>query len=146
MPELPTAVHFEGRTPILRVQDLNASIGYYIRALGFRLDWKETWFASVSRDGCNVFLSEGDQGNPGTWVWFGVSDAQALFRELQSTGARIRHAPANFRWALEMQVEDLDGNVLRMGSEPLEDQPVGEWLDMRGARWVFSSENGWTKT
>lgn len=33
-----------------------------------------------------------------------------------------------------MQVEDLDGNVLRLGSEPKENQPTGEWLDMDGRR------------
>jgi hypothetical protein len=26
--------------------------------------------------------------------------------------------PTNFPWALEMQVKDPDGNVLRIGSEP----------------------------
>jgi hypothetical protein len=31
--------------------------------------------------------------------------------------------PTNFPWALEMQVEDPDGNVLRIGSEPKTDRP-----------------------
>ena len=31
-----------------------------------------------------------------------------------------------------MQVEDLDGNILRFGSAPLPDQPFGEFLDMDG--------------
>jgi len=30
----------------------------------------------------------------------------------------IRSEPANLPWALEMQVEDPDGNVLRFGSDP----------------------------
>jgi hypothetical protein len=34
-----------------------------------------------------------------------------------------------------MQVEDLDGNILRLGSEPHEGEPFGEWLDMHGFRW-----------
>ena len=33
-------------------------------------------------------------------------------------GAPIRLPPTNFSWALEIQVEDPDGNVLRFGSEP----------------------------
>ena len=38
------------------------------------------------------------------------------------------------------------GNVLRMGSEPLEGASVGEWLDMRGDRWVRSDDGeGWTR-
>jgi hypothetical protein len=27
-------------------------------------------------------------------------------------------APTNYSWAVEMQIEDPDGNVLRLGSEP----------------------------
>ena len=34
-----------------------------------------------------------------------------------------------------MQVEDLDGNVLRMGSESKKAEPIGEWLDMYGKVW-----------
>lgn len=34
-----------------------------------------------------------------------------------------------------MQVEDLDGNVLRFGSEPIAGAPFGEWLDMHGRIW-----------
>jgi hypothetical protein len=44
-----------------------------------------------------------------------------------------------------MQVEDPDGNVLRFGSEAKSDQPIGEWLDMRGDRWVTSNGNEWTR-
>ena len=70
-------------------------------------------------------LSVGDQGNPPAWVWIGVGDTQALRDEYVAKGARIRMEPTNFPWALEMHVEDLDGNVLRMGSEPLPDHVVG---------------------
>ena len=34
-----------------------------------------------------------------------------------------------------MQVEDLDGNVLRLGSDREEDQPLGVWRDADGVRW-----------
>jgi len=48
----------------------------------------------------------------------------------------VRHPPTNYPWALEMQVEDPDGNVLRIGSEPKAGEPYGEWLDMNGVRWL----------
>ncbi|HUK30988.1 MAG TPA: glyoxalase superfamily protein [Candidatus Acidoferrum sp.] len=142
-----SATQFEGVTPILRVQSVAASIDYYVRALGFKVDWGngEKFFASVSRDRCHIFLSEDDQGNPGTWVWIGVEDAAALHKEYLSRGAKVRHPPTNYEWAYEMQVEDLDGNVLRMGSEPLADQPFGEWLDMRGDAWVKTPDGGFVK-
>ena len=69
------------------------------------------------------------QGNPGTWVWIGVSDAAALYDEVTAQGATIRLAPTNFPWACEMQVQDPDGHILRFGSGPLEDEPFGEWAN-----------------
>jgi catechol 2,3-dioxygenase-like lactoylglutathione lyase family enzyme len=129
------AVGFEGVCPILRVRSVEASVEYYVQRLGFKIDWQTPGFVSVSRGRSHIFLSEGDQGNPGTWVWIGVEDADALFEEYRANGARVRHAPTNYRWAYEMQVEDLDGNVLRLGSEPKDNEPIGEWLDMQGRRW-----------
>ncbi len=134
-PSETKTVNFERVNPILRVQNLSASLDYYVHKLGFKIDWQTPWFASVSRGRCHIFLSEGDQGNPGSWVWIGVEDAEALFKEYQLKGAKLRHPPTNYSWAYEMQVEDLDGNVLRLGSEPKDGQPFGEWLDMHGKRW-----------
>ena len=139
------AVNFEGGNPIFRVRSVAASIDYYVRVLGFKLNWGDGGFACVSRGRFHLFLSEGDQGNPGSWAWVGVSDAEALCNEYRASGAKIRHPPTNYRWAYEMQVEDLDGNVLRLGSEPKEGQPFGEWLDMHGNAWVALPEGGWTK-
>ena len=133
-------MEFEGVTPILRVADLAASIEYYVGVLGFKAKWQDRWFAPVVRGRCELFLAEGDQGHPGSWVWIGVPDAGALFEELRSTGAVVRNPPTNYPWAYEMQIEDPDGNVLRMGSEPKDDQPFGEWLDMRGNRWPASRD------
>jgi catechol 2,3-dioxygenase-like lactoylglutathione lyase family enzyme len=138
-------VRFEGGNPIFRVRSLSASLDYYVRVLGFKLDWGDAGFASVSRDRFHLFLCQGDQGNPGSWVWIGVSDAEALFEEYRANGAKVRHPPTNYAWAYEMQVEDPDGNVLRMGSEPRTDQPIGEWLDMRGDTWAPSPDGGWTR-
>ena len=99
------AVGFEGVTPILRVRSLAASVDYYVQKLGFKIDWQAPFFASVSRGRCHIFLSEGDQGNPGGWVWIGVEDAGALFEEYRVNGAKIRHPPTNYDWAYGMQVK-----------------------------------------
>ena len=138
------SVKFEGVTPILRVRSIEASIDYYVQRLGFKIDWQTAMFVSVSRDKCHIFLSEGDQGHAGSWVWCGVEDAEALFDECRASGATLRHPPTNYAWAYEMQVEDLDGNVLRLGSEPKENESLGEWLDMQGVGWNFA-DGEWTR-
>lgn len=128
---------FEGVNPIFRVDSLSASLDYYVRVLGFRIDWEAPFFACVSRDRCHLFLSEGDQGHTGSWVWAGVTDLEALFAEYTAAGAKIRHPPTNYPWAYEMQVEDPDQNILRLGSENKESEAIGEWFDMYGRRWHF---------
>jgi catechol 2,3-dioxygenase-like lactoylglutathione lyase family enzyme len=138
-------VSFGGVTPVLHVRELAASIDYYVRRLGFKVVFQTPQFASVVRGKCGIFLSEGDQGHPGSWVWIGVDDADALHEQLRASGAKVRHEPTNYTWAYEMQVEDLDGNVLRIGSEPKRDQPLGEWLDMRGERWLPLPEGKWRR-
>jgi uncharacterized glyoxalase superfamily protein PhnB len=112
-------VTFERANPILRVANLRRSLRYYVDALGFsNAKWGSDDFTCVSRDGAAIYLSQGDQGQPGTWVWIGVSDVRALHEELKSSGATILHPPENFPWACEMKVGDPDGHVLRFGSDP----------------------------
>ena len=125
-----------GAIPILRVANVAASVAYYVDALGFTVDWDEGGMVSVSRDRCSIMLTEWDQSQPRMWIWVGVRDAAALHDELVSRGAQVRHPPTNYFWALEMQVEDLDGNVLRIGSEPLPGKAFGDFLDASGRLWA----------
>lgn len=132
---------FHSPSPILRVKNLETSIEYYTKRLGFVLDWHDPEIlASVSRDQCQIMLAEGDQGNCGSWVWIGIADTTTLFEEFKKTGAIIRHLPANYWWAYEMQVADPDGNVIRFGSESKKDIPFGNWLDMYGNIWHVKIE------
>lgn len=123
------AVRVENTIPILRVRDLQLSIDYYVRCLGFELDWRDTRMASVSRDGQAIMLADNEQGCSGTWVWIGVSDAAELCREIAAKGATIRSELRNYPWAHEILVEDPDDHVLRFGSDPLEEEPFEAWPD-----------------
>jgi catechol 2,3-dioxygenase-like lactoylglutathione lyase family enzyme len=122
--------HFEGAQAILSVADMEASVRYYVDALGFQnAEWGSDEFTSVTRDSAGIYLCTGSQGHPGTWVWVGVEDVTALYDEYKQSGAIIRHAPRNYEWALEMHVEDPDGHVLRFGSEPIADRPFDSWME-----------------
>ena len=139
-----TAVTFGGVTPILRVADIDASFSYYVNVLGFALQWQDGRFGCVSRGKTSIMLCEGDQGQPGCWIYVGISDADALYAEYVASGARIRHPPRNFPWgARELHVFDPDGHVLRLGSDALEGDPPGEWLDSSGKRWIPQPGGGW---
>ena len=112
--------------PILNVASVAASVSYYTKVLGFKIDWLDgepPTMASVSRSGHAIMLCEGHQGQPETWVWIGVDDIAPLWDQYRERGVRFRQPPTNYRWAYEMQVEDPDGHVLRFGSEPRTDSP-----------------------
>ena len=69
-------------------------------------------------------LCQGNQGRGGTWIWIGVQDAARLHEEYKARGVTIRLPPTNYPLALEMHIEDPDGNVLRIGSDSKSDQPL----------------------
>lgn len=145
-PSTDSAIHFGHTTPILRVTDFDASVAYYVSALGFTLEWRDGRFGSVGRGHAHVMLCEGSQGGPGTWLYVGVSDADAAHEEFRRRGARIRQEPVNYPWgAREVHVFDPDGHVLRFGSDALEGEPLGDWLDENGVRWSPQSDGSWTR-
>jgi catechol 2,3-dioxygenase-like lactoylglutathione lyase family enzyme len=114
----PRRVHFENSQPILRIQSMSASLKFYVDLLGFEnVSWGTNDFTSVSRDRAALYLCRGDQGRGGAWVWIGVEDVARLHDEYKVRGVKVLLPPTRCPWALEMQVEDPDGNVLRFGSE-----------------------------
>ena len=109
---------FECIDPILRVEDMSVSVRYYVEVLGFEnAEWGTDEFTRVGRGGPGIYLCRGGQGRGGAWVWIGVEDVRSLHRAYKERGAIIRREPVNEPWALEMQIEDPDGNVLRFGSD-----------------------------
>jgi catechol 2,3-dioxygenase-like lactoylglutathione lyase family enzyme len=77
-----SAPRVECIVPILRVENLAASVRYYRDILGFTLDWGDAEGAdmvSVSRNGQAIMLCQGAQGQPGTWIWIGVEDIAPLY-------------------------------------------------------------------
>ncbi|MCG8595000.1 MAG: ankyrin repeat domain-containing protein [Kiloniellales bacterium] len=112
---------FESAVPILNVKNVPSSIAYYVEKLGFQKEWD--WgtppgFACVHRDDVRIFLCQDGQGAPGMWISIFVHDVDALHEDYKRKGAIIRQAPTDFPWGVrEMNVEDLDGHRLRLGSD-----------------------------
>ena len=101
---------FECLVPILNVKNFAASMDYYVNKLGFSKKWD--WgdppsFGCVARGKIEIFLSEGGQGQAGTWVSIFVEDVDALHEEYKKNGATIRQQPTNMPWGVrEMNVQD----------------------------------------
>ena len=115
-------VRFEGSQPILRVENMLRSLDFYVGVLGFKnAAWGTEEFTSVNRDAAGIYLCRGGQGRGGAWVWLGVGDVRPLHEQYKAAGVKILLPPTNYPWALEIHIEDPDGNVLRFGSEPMSD-------------------------
>ncbi len=119
---------------ILSVKDMKASRAFYVDLLGFKeVEWGNDSFTSFHLDGKGFYVCQGFQGHGGSWVWVGFSgDIFDLHTYLVEKGANVLQPPHNYSWALEMHVADPDGNVLRFGTEPNDQEPYVDHL-MKGA-------------
>ncbi len=111
----------ENTIPILRVRDVAGGADYYANTLGFTEQWRAGDTAGMVRDGHAVYLTDGEQGQLGGWVWIGVENLDAIHAEYVANGASIIMPPTEYPWAREFRVEDPDGNVLRIGGAPADD-------------------------
>ncbi len=126
----------ENITVILSVKDIAVSRTFYTDTLGFKeASWGNNEFTAFQKDGKGMYLCKGGQGQPGTWVWMGFDgDIFKLYNELKSRGVVIKLPPTNFSWALEMQIEDPDGHVLRFGTSPDEKKPFEDIFELNKIR------------
>jgi predicted enzyme related to lactoylglutathione lyase len=120
----------QNTVPVLAVKDVTASMRFYCEMLAFKLDWAGSadppQIASVSRDGHAIMLQRRDPATPG-WVWIGTSDLASLWKSVRTNGnVIIVQRPTNQRWALEMKIQDPDGNILWFGTESLPDLQFGQ--------------------
>jgi catechol 2,3-dioxygenase-like lactoylglutathione lyase family enzyme len=106
----------ENTIPVLAVSDLELSIEFYRRVLGFEVKWKAGSICSVGRDGSSIMLQTQAQATPNT-VWIGIDD-DSMFESIERSGVKVIQAPSNKPWAYEMKIADPDGNVLWLGAEP----------------------------
>ncbi|HEY4357224.1 MAG TPA: VOC family protein [Acidobacteriaceae bacterium] len=120
-------VQYGGCSPVLRVENIARSLRFYVDILGFEnVEWGTDDFTRINRGKSCIFLCRQAQGAGRAWMWVGIDDTARLHEELAAQGVAIRLPPTNFFYALEMHVEDPDGNVLRFGSDPLTDRPFEE--------------------
>jgi catechol 2,3-dioxygenase-like lactoylglutathione lyase family enzyme len=104
--------------PTLRVAKLAASRDFYVRALGFRLDWENAdergeLFAQLSRDGMLLYLSErAEDGGGRGLVHLYVPSVDTWHAELFERGVDAP-LPQDRPWGnREFRVVDPDGNQL----------------------------------
>ena len=114
--------------PQFLVDDVDAAIAYYRDRLGFTMDFcYESFYASVSRDGCTIHLKcapktvadrQHRKTNNHLDAFIAVAGAANLLDEFRSRGARITKPLEEQPWMQrDFYVEDLDSYILCF-SEP----------------------------
>ena len=110
----------ENTIPVLPVNQLSRSKQFYVEKLGFQVDWGESDDAAicqVSRDGHRIMLTEDNNLGSPACVWIGL-ESDKLFNEFMDKGVTVVSPPANKPWAYEMLIQDVDGNILWLGTGP----------------------------
>jgi glyoxylase I family protein len=111
-----------------QVKDVERSIDFYTRQLGFKLDMKHPpAFAQVSIPDLQLVLSgpgasgsrpmpDGRAQEPGGWnrVMLQVADLPAKIEELKKSGLRFRNRMETGPGGRQIQIEDPDGNPLEL--------------------------------
>jgi glyoxylase I family protein len=111
-----------------QVKDVQRSIDFYTKHLGFKLDHQHPpAFAQVSIPDLHLILSgpgasgsrampDGHKQEPGGWnrVILQVADLEASIRELEKAGLHFRNRMETGPGGKQIQIEDPDGNPLEL--------------------------------
>ena len=114
-----------------QVQDLDRSIAFYTRRLGFHMTQKAGPVAIVSRGALHLLLSgpessgarplpDGRRQAPGGWnrIVLYVDSLDSSMAALEAAGARFRNEIESGPGGRQIQVEDPDGNPVELHEAP----------------------------
>ncbi len=109
-------------SPQLLVADIEHSIEFYTKKLGFDVDFRyEDFYAGISKDGCSIHLKSGKpsieerqnkRNNEDLDIVFSVDSIETLYEELLNRAVEfiqpLRHMP----YGKEFYVTDPDGYII----------------------------------
>lgn len=119
---LTTQVGFERLTPMLRTQDLTATIDFYVHLLGFQCRARSDDWATLARDGVELMVATPNQHLPfaapafSGSLYFHVADVAALWLSLKSR-AEVCYPLEDFDYGMrEFAIFDNNGYLLQFGT------------------------------
>jgi catechol 2,3-dioxygenase-like lactoylglutathione lyase family enzyme len=98
--------------PELPVDNVAAAVDYYVRILGFRINYQQHDLGVMDRDAITILLiaRTGRHTGIGSFEVY-IEDADALHAELTAKGANVLGPPVSYPWGLRtFQVLDPEGN------------------------------------
>jgi catechol 2,3-dioxygenase-like lactoylglutathione lyase family enzyme len=123
-----TSSRVKKMSPQLLVSDIERSVAFYTKKLGFGLDFiYEDFYAGIIRDGFTIHLksAEGlerrrkeDANNENPEIVFSVEGVEALYNEFVNNSVHITQSLRIQPYGKEFYVADPDGNILAFMEEP----------------------------
>jgi predicted lactoylglutathione lyase len=116
---------FPAAVPEIPVSDINKAAEYYVKNLGFKIDWggEDGGIAGISKGFCRMFLTNPSfrqpYGNVGpVMIWLNLdskAEVDELFAQWKAAQAKIVSEPEDKPWKLrEFMAADLDDNLIRV--------------------------------
>ena len=116
------AAKLTGMSPQFLVADLDRSIEFYTRQLGFDLDFRyEHFYAGIVRDGHSIHLKLADapgderqfrRENEHLDITFTVDDIQTAYKDAQSRSVAVIQPLREMPYGREFYVADPDGYIV----------------------------------
>ena len=109
-------------SPQLLVADIEHSIEFYTKKLGFDIDFRyDDFYAGISKDGCSIHLKSGKRSieerqhkrnNEDLDIIFSVDGIERLYEELSGRAVEIIQPLRRLPYGKEFYVADPDGYII----------------------------------
>jgi len=117
-----TASKINKMSPQFLVADINRSIDFYTKKLGFEMDFLyEDFYAGVSKDGFTIHLKVGKPSieerqtkrkNEDLDIVFSVSNIENLYEDLSNTSVEFTQPLREMDYGKEFYIIDPDGYII----------------------------------
>ena len=109
-------------SPQLLVSDIDRSIDFYTKQLGFDVDFRyEDFYAGIIKDGQSIHLKSGHLSteertkkkmNEDIDIVFSVDNIEGLYNELSEKQVEIIQTLRNMPYGKEFYIADIDGYII----------------------------------
>ena len=105
-------------SPQFIVADIERSVEFYTKVLGFDVDFRyDDFYAGISKDGCSIHLKEGtssigNKHNENLDIVFAVDGIEDLYEEISRRSVEIVQPLREMPYGKEFYFTDPDGHVI----------------------------------
>jgi predicted enzyme related to lactoylglutathione lyase len=112
----------QSMSPQFLVTDLDRSIEFYTKKLGFEIDFRyEDFYCGITKDGCSIHLKlvdatigerENRKNNGHLDITFSVEKIDGLYEYVKSTSVEVIQPIRDMPYGREFYISDPDGYII----------------------------------